>query len=217
MTEAPAATGLDKTQAAELALAMMRRVGDGRWPAYHAVHRQIIRHGSITRGHLQTLLGLPPPSTQALVDSFATLDAQGRIDGFAGVTRRQTAHHMLPQDGRTPDFYVWCALDAIFFPVGLDIPVVVESRCPVDGRIIRLDPDAGSPSEPLWISLPEGIDMDARQSSFCNRIFFIRASKKTLWQGQHPRQPLVPLQVLLRRRLGYLQAAPQDGESTSAA
>lgn len=189
----------------EQALRMMREIGDGRWAQYLQVHRAIINETRISKKHFQDLLQLDEKQASRLIDSFASLDEHGDIDGFAGVTLKPTSHHVLPHDTKDKDFFVWCALDTVMFPSALGISASIESRCPLTDAPIFLNFFGDTPTADWWISLPADIDLTARRSSFCNQIFFISKDQKSTWLKQHPDSSLVSVEELWPQRLDFLE------------
>lgn len=96
-----------------------------------------------------------------------------RVIGAAGLTL-EPSRHTLHMNGRT--FGVWCALDAVGIPAGLDLDATVESVCDItqepleieihDGRIRREQP------ADLTISLVPASMALSVYDRLCSRILF---------------------------------------------
>jgi alkylmercury lyase len=114
-------------------------------------------------------------------------DDQGRLVGF-GLTRRPTAHRLL-LSGR--QFYTWCAMDTLLFPLMLDEPAVAESRCPATGRAIRveLQPQAVvsvDPKDAVVSRIGPGRVSDIRAEVCDHGHFFASSEAAREWVDLHP-------------------------------
>ena len=117
-------------------------------------------------------------------------NADGNIIG-AALSLVPTKHHFFVND---VELFTWCAFDTLAYPLVLQRPVLVESRCPVSNELIRLHM---TPTE-LDLLQPEGAyialvlpDMAAMceniRSSFCNHIHFLYSRDAAMqWQELHP-------------------------------
>lgn len=122
-------------------------------------------------------------------------DQDGRIVGF-GMTLRPTPHRFTV-DGHTG--YGFCASDTLTYPVILDRPCLIESRCPVTGQRIRVEvtPDQIESVDPAGTVVsrvrPEVPVVDVR-AEICNLgNFFQSAQAGAEWQSHVPDATLVPI------------------------
>jgi alkylmercury lyase len=122
-------------------------------------------------------------------------DEQGRIVGL-GLTLRPTPHRFT-FDGQT--VYGFCASDALAFPVVLGRPGVVESRCPVTDRHIRVEV---TPSRVVRADPPEAVvskvrpdravaDVRAEVCALGN--FFSSSEAAADWLAHYPQGKVVPI------------------------
>ncbi|MFW5910629.1 MAG: organomercurial lyase, partial [Thiohalospira sp.] len=118
-------------------------------------------------------------------------DESGRIGGFWGLDTAPTQHR-LELEGRT--LYAWCAWDTLFLPDLLGEPALVESRCPLANRPVRLEvaPEGVAWAKPgdcrLGLVPPEPRAVQAGvQEAFCCGVRFLSDSETAgRWQMKHP-------------------------------
>lgn len=95
------------------------------------------------------------------------------VTGAAGLSL-EPSRHTLHMNGR--EYGVWCALDAVGIPAGLDADAVVESSCSVTGETLRIEIKGGriareQPAD-LTISLvPASVALSV-YDTLCRRILF---------------------------------------------
>ena len=127
-------------------------------------------------------------------------DDQGNIVGAVGLSLNPTSYR-LQINGHT--LYTWCAWDALFIPLGLKQPVMVDARAPVTGDSIRIKvthervdsyepegavvsiivPKAGALSA---VTTPEEIWI-----AFCNHVhFFSSPEAASAWFAGKQYEPL---------------------------
>lgn len=124
----------------------------------------------------------------------AELDAGGNFVGF-GLTLVPTPHSY-QVNGR--QFYVWCAGDAIMFPVLHHTSAMIASPDPVSGETVRLlGTPAGArdvaPNTAVvsWVRRPsDSTTLESIRGAFCNFIHFF-ASEDTASQYVAGRPDLV--------------------------
>lgn len=118
----------------------------------------------------------------------AERDDRGQIVGL-GLTLRPT-RHKFTFDGKT--VYAWCASDALTFPVILGTAGVIESKCPVTHRTIRIEvtPDAVhrvDPSETVVSEIrPEHRVTDLRGEICSQGLFFSSREAAAEWLARTP-------------------------------
>lgn len=96
-----------------------------------------------------------------------------RVTGAGGLSL-DPSRHTLQMNGRT--FGVWCALDAVGIPAGLEADAVVESACAETGEPLRIEIDKGrivreQPAD-LTISLVPASVAVSVYDKLCSRILF---------------------------------------------
>jgi hypothetical protein len=102
----------------------------------------------------------------------ATVSADGRLDGIAGLTTRPTRHAIEGPSGRIS---TWCAYDAVAVPAALGWTATAVTTCGSCGADLRVALDDGVPSGDAWGWLPPGEcehvlrDFCASADLFCSR------------------------------------------------
>jgi alkylmercury lyase len=116
-------------------------------------------------------------------------DDSDAIDGFGGLTLRETAHRF-EIDGRP--LHTWCAWDTLFLPAILDVTAHVRSTCPVTGRPVELvvtreRVDRCAPDD-VHVSFPplEQTDSSRITDSFCCHVHFLAGTDAVrAWRATH--------------------------------
>jgi alkylmercury lyase len=154
---------------------------------------------------------------------LALLDSDGLLEGAIGLSLTQTRHRFRIHE---QELYTWCAFDALFLPAVLNRRAIVESRCPVAGRSLKLvvspesiesvDPatiflsfviPGSTPSAPDCCCPTEGAQdaESARRSvagpegSFCSQVhFFVSEEAGSEWMAEHPGASLLPPHTAFR-------------------
>ncbi len=128
----------------------------------------------------------------------AELDTDGNFLGF-GLTLVPTPH-AYQINGR--QFYVWCAADAITFPLLHKTSAVIASPDPISGETVRL---IGTPkgardvvpstSVVSWVHRPEGpTTPETVRAAFCNFVhFFSSVETAAQYASKHPGVVIVPI------------------------
>jgi alkylmercury lyase len=128
----------------------------------------------------------------------AELDADGNFVGW-GLTLVHTPHSY-QINGR--QFYVWCAGDAITFPVLHKTSAVIASPDPIGGETVRLigTPDGARDVEPStavvsWVRRPsETTTLETVRAAFCNFVhFFASVDTASQYVSLHPELVIVPI------------------------
>lgn len=146
-----------------VSLAAFRAIGDGR----------LVRPEELTAES-----GLSPEAVERTVSALADegrliRDGDGRVTGAGGLSLAR-ARHGLRMFGR--DYWVWCGLDAVGIPAGLDADARVDSVCEDTGDAVVIEIRAGRPvavsPTPLWISLFAPTLDRPLYDSCCSKIRF---------------------------------------------
>lgn len=128
----------------------------------------------------------------------AELDAQGNFLGF-GLTLVPTPHSY-QINGR--QFYVWCAGDAIMFPILHKASAFITSPDPISGETVRLigTPEGArdvAPSSAVvsWVRSPSGTTtLETIRAAFCNFVhFFAFVETAAQYVSPHPELVIVPI------------------------
>lgn len=163
-----------------------------------ALTRLMVQDGAVEPGRLADALGRTQAEVETALEAlpWTFRDEQGRVAGFWGLSAVETTHRVLV-DGR--QVYTWCAQDALFLSIVLDIlfdrPVRIESTCPTTGTLIRLEV---SPSGVTKVE-PEGTVMSFIRPSdpkaalagdaianVCHYIHFFASHEAALaWTASH--------------------------------
>jgi alkylmercury lyase len=153
---------------------------------------QILADGRpVSIEQITTTLNIPPREITAYVNQFPNVqfDNNGNIVG-AGLTLIPTPHHFRVS---SHDLFVWCAIDALMFPIMLKKTAYVESVCPVTGMRISLTvkPERLEHLEPsdavLSIAIPDTAEACCNiRGSFCNYVnFFSSTDAASIWHKDH--------------------------------
>jgi alkylmercury lyase len=127
-------------------------------------------------------LSIPPQEITAYINQFPNVqfDNNGNIVG-AGLTLIPTPHRF-KISGRT--LFVWCAIDALTFPIMLKKIAYVESLCPVTEMHISLTvtPERVEHIEPsdavVSIVIPDTVEACCNiRNNFCNYVNFFSSTK----------------------------------------
>ncbi len=128
----------------------------------------------------------------------AELNTEGDFVGW-GLTLVSTPHSY-QINGR--QFYVWCAGDAITFPILHQTSAVIASPDPISGETVRLiGTPAGArdvaPSTAVvsWVRSPSAtITLETVQAAFCNFVhFFASVETASQYVSLHPELVIVPI------------------------
>lgn len=133
----------------------------------------------------------------ALLQS-AELDVDGNFVGW-GLTLVPTPHSY-QINGR--QFYVWCAGDAITFPILHKTSAVIASPDPISGETVRLigTPEGArdvAPSTAVvsWVRRPSGTTtLETVRAAFCSFVhFFASVETAAQYVAPHPELVIVPI------------------------
>jgi alkylmercury lyase len=136
--------------------------------------------------------GLPVREVRSLLLQLPDVewDTAGHVVGL-GLTPRPTDHAM-GFDGTT--MYAWCALDTLMFGVLLERPLVIRSRVPGTGDLVRVEIDENGlidvePSTAVmsWVGETNADDFYTLRATFCHHIHFSPSAKSAEnWLAVHP-------------------------------
>jgi alkylmercury lyase len=126
------------------------------------------------------------------------LDTEGNVVGW-GLSLVPTPHSY-QINGR--QFYVWCAGDAITFPLLHKASAVIASPDPISGETVQLigTPEGArdvAPSTAVvsWVRSPSGVyTLENVRTAFCNFTnFFASVETASQYVAQHPGLVIVPI------------------------
>ena len=146
-------------------------------------------------------LQLPQETVTALLHQFGVeWDADGNVVGF-GLSLTPTPHSYII-NGR--QFYVWCAGDAITFPILHKTSALIDSFDPISGEKIRLlgTPQEAKDVEPStavasWV--PGTESFENIRATFCNFTnFFASVETAAQYVAQHPGLMIVPIDTVFQ-------------------
>jgi alkylmercury lyase len=149
----------------------------------------------VTHEEIAIRLSASPDEVTSTLRKFGTeLDQKGNILGL-GLTLIPTPH-VYKVNGRR--LFVWCAADALAFPVVLRHSAHVESPDPVTRKKIRISitPDKVEKIEPknAVVSLVKKIDVTNIRSNFCNNVnFFSSPEIAAEWISERPNMMFYPV------------------------
>ena len=146
-------------------------------------------------------LQLPQETVTALLHQLGVeWDANGNVVGF-GLSLTPTPHSYIINDRQ---FYVWCAGDAITFPILHKTSAVIESPDPINGAKIRLigTPEGAKEVEPSTavVSWMPGTESLANiRANFCNFTnFFTSAETAGQYVAKYPGLIIVPIDTVFQ-------------------
>jgi alkylmercury lyase len=146
-------------------------------------------------------LQLPQETVTALLHQFGVeWDADGNVVGF-GLSLTPTLHSYII-NGR--QFHVWCAGDAITFPILHKTSALIESSDPISGEKIHLigTPEGAKDVEPStavvsW--MPGTESLENIRANFCNFTnFFTSVETASQYVAQHPGLIIVPIDTVFQ-------------------
>lgn len=146
---------------------------------------------NVSIDRLASSLNLSTNDTQQLLASWTgvSFNEQGLIDGFWGVSTKETSHRFVLNQ---TTLYTWCAWDLLFVPVIYQQTINASTTCPVSGQTIELTISADgiektTPETPMITFIKPALDEIKKDvtGSFCQYVFFV-ASEETgkQWQQQ---------------------------------
>src|SRR5262249_7917551 len=163
--------------------------------------RLLLSGRPVAPAQIAARLQLPQETVTALLHQFGVeWDAHGNVLGF-GLSLTPTPHSYII-NGR--QFYVWCAGDAITFPILHKTSALIESSDPISGEKIHLigTPEGAKDVEPStavvsW--MPGTESFENIRANFCNFTNFF-ASEETASQyvAQHPGLISVPIATVFQ-------------------
>ena len=172
---------------------------EDRWVGWIKLFQLLLEGKPVPPDRLAATLHRTQKEVADLIEG-AELDKDGNIVGF-GLSIVPT-RHSYQIDGR--QFYVWCAADAITFPLVHKSTAVIESPDPISGEKIRLTitPQGVRGVNPTTavVSWVPGTDTpDNIRSRFCNYThFFTSAATASEYIAQHLGLVIVPIEQVFQ-------------------
>jgi alkylmercury lyase len=188
---------LPKYDVEELANTMIALL-DGwtdKWIGVVKIHKLLLEGKPVSPDRIAAYLQLTQHEVADLIEG-AELDQDGNVVGF-GMSIVPTSHSY-QIDGR--QFYVWCAADAITFPLLHKGTAVIESPDPISGEKVRLTstPEGIQDADPATavVSWVPGTDSaDNIRSKFCDFTHFFTSIETTsAYVEKHPGLVIVPVE-----------------------
>lgn len=198
----------------EIWQATLPRLTSNEQRAAIALLREVSNGEPVSASRLGQALEVPAAEAERLLTAsslrpFADIGADGRIEGFWGLSTKPT-HHRFRIGERT--LWTWCAQDSLFLPELLGETARIESSDPETGQAVRLtiSPDRVEAAEPegLTVSMVSADTADLTSAAriiatACHFIFFFaNHASGERWVATHPQTMLLSLDdaVALGRR-----------------
>jgi len=158
------------------------------------IHQLLLDGKPVSPERIAAYLGLTEEEVADLLKG-AELDQEGNLVGL-GLSIVPTPHAYRIH-GR--QFYVWCAADAIMFPIFHKTHAVIESPDPISGEKVRLvgTPEGAMEIEPStavvsWV--PRTESLENIRTWFCNYTnFFTSVETASQYVAKHPGLIIVPV------------------------
>jgi len=158
------------------------------------IHQLLLDGKPVSPERIAAYLGLTEEEVADLLKG-AELDQEGNLVGL-GLSIVPTPHAYRIH-GR--QFYVWCAADAIMFPIFHKTHAVIESPDPISGEKVRLvgTPEGAREVEPgtavvSWV--PRTESLENIRTWFCNYTnFFTSVETASQYVAKHPGLIIVPV------------------------
>lgn len=175
---------------------LARQLAEGLRSEHNAFCRELVRllagGQPVTPERLATALQMTAEQVAEALASLADLevDSNGNILGW-GLTFIPTPHRFRVNGQQ---FYTWCALDALTYPVLLQVVASVESSCPISGAPVTLSVtpagvhDLTPAGAIVSVVIPEpGSSCNGDRGSFCTQSLFFRSRRDALrWRASSP-------------------------------
>lgn len=154
----------------------------------------------VSRTSIANALKMSSHDLQTALNTFADIVYDDAGDIVAcGLSLLPTPHCFKVNN---KDLFTWCALDALMYPVALELTVQVASHCPVTGEAVRL---TVTPTGISQVS-PDGVVVSIVtptsqtgccnvRSSFCSQVHFISSAEAAAsWRSDHPDATIVSVE-----------------------
>jgi alkylmercury lyase len=158
----------------------------------------------VTPKHLAGALQMTSEQVAEVLAALTDLEVNpsGNVVGW-GLTIIPTPHRFLVQERQ---FYTWCALDALTYPVLLQVVAGVESSCPVSGTKVSLSvtPTGIRDLTPRGAVVSLVIPVQSQsctcdRGSFCDQGHFFRSRREAaMWQGARPDRHILSVEDAYR-------------------
>jgi alkylmercury lyase len=172
---------------------------EDKWVGWIKLFQLLLEGKPVSPDRLAAYLHRTQEEVADLIEG-AELDKDGNVVGF-GLSIVPTPHSN-QIDGR--QFYVWCAGDAITFPLLHKSTAVIESPDPISGEKIRLTSTPQgvqdvNPATAVVSWVPKVDTPDNIRSRFCNFThFFTSAATASEYIAQHPGLVIVPIEQVFQ-------------------
>jgi alkylmercury lyase len=170
-----------------------------KWIGVIKIHKLLLEGKPVPPDRIAAYVQLTQNEVAELIGD-AELDENGNVVGF-GLSIVPTPHSY-QIDGR--QFYVWCAGDAITFPLLHKNTAVVESPDPISGEKIRLTSTPGGvqnviPATAVVSWVPGTDSPDNIRSKFCDFThFFTAIETASEYVEKHPELVIVPIEQVFQ-------------------
>jgi alkylmercury lyase len=140
----------------------------------------------------------------------AELDNAGNVVGL-GLSVVPTSHSY-QINGR--QLYVWCAADAILFPIIHKASAVIESPDPISGDKVRLigTPEGAKEVKPSTVVvswMPGTESVENIRANFCNFTnFFTSVETASQYVSKHPELVIVPVDAVFQLGKLFMEREP---------
>jgi alkylmercury lyase len=171
----------------------------GKWIGWIKVHKLLLEGKPVWPERSAAYLNMSQEEVAALIEG-AELDKDGKVVGF-GLSIVPTPHSYQINGHQ---FYVWCALDAIMFPLLHQSTVVIESTDPISGEKIKLasTPESVQDVSPQTtvVSWVPGIysPEDIRSNFYDFTHFFASETTASEHATKHPGLAILPVKEAFR-------------------
>jgi len=154
---------------------------------------QLLAEGSsVSIDQIAKKINQSPQETEQLLATWTgvSINEQQLIDGFWGVSTKETSHQFSINQ---KTLYTWCAWDLLFMPVIYQQTISAKTQCPISGQMIELviSPDridTVTPETTMITFIKPALDKIKEDvtGSFCQYVFFVDSEETgRQWQQQH--------------------------------
>lgn len=173
-------------------------VSEDDWKLLVHTVRELSMGEPVEPARLAQLIGEPVKTIRQRLENVVEWDSQGRVVG-EGLTLIPTQHEF-ELNGRT--MWVWCAGDAIVFPMWINQAARIKSPCAVTGEQVEVTvtPEAVTEVSPpgavasLITHDPNVSSMADVRSLICSgQVFFKSAEMAKHWRLKHPNAVVLPV------------------------
>ncbi len=160
---------------------------------------ELIKGDPLSTEEMAERLQVSTEKLKEIIETFHNIERneEGKIVGLAGYSLKPTRHRCrIGED----IFYVWCAGDALGFPVLLDKTMEINSSCyateePIKLKVTPQSVESISPEDAVVsIIIPEDLPKDIR-GFYCNRVNFFKSQEvASNWLSQNDDGIILPVE-----------------------